>query len=169
MTTLDLSHHDSPIGPLTAAALDGLLVLIEFSDVAGRIERELAARFPAYATRDADPLGMSRRLHAYFAHKDFAAFDDLDIAHLGPAFHCEVWRELRKIPPGATRSYGDLARALGKPIGAARAVGYANSQNPNAIVVPCHRVIGSNGTLTGYAGGLERKHWLLVHEGAILI
>ena len=62
----------------------------------------------------------------------------------------------------------ELAKALGKP-GAARAVGYANSQNPNAIVVPCHRVIGSNGTLTGYAGGLERKHWLLVHEGAILL
>lgn len=169
MITLDISHHTSPLGPLIAAAHQHQLVLLEFSDVAGRIDRELAARFPQFEKRDADPLGMAQRLDAYFHHKHFQAFDDLPVAYLGPAFHCEVWRELRKIPPGATRSYGDLAKALGKPTGAARAVGYANSQNPNAIVVPCHRVIGASGALTGYAGGLERKHWLLVHEGAILI
>ena len=79
-----------------------------------------------------------------------------------------MWRALRTIPPGQTRSYGELARQLGKP-GAARAVGYANSQNPIAVAVPCHRVIGSDGTLTGYAAGLDRKRWLLVHEGALLL
>jgi len=80
-------------------------------------------------------------------------------------FQREVWRELSAIAPGETRSYGDVARAIGRP-GASRAVGAANSRNPLAIVVPCHRVIGADGTLTGYASGLDRKRWLLEHERA---
>ena len=166
--TLEISEHATPLGPMTAAAHQGRLALLEFSDTAGRIERRLTEVFPGHHRHAGDPLNMARRIPAYFDRRDFAAFADLEIVFNGPPFHCDVWRELCHIPPGTTRSYGDLAKRLGKP-GAARAVGYANSQNPNAIVVPCHRVIGSNGTLTGYAGGLERKHWLLVHEGAILI
>jgi methylated-DNA-[protein]-cysteine S-methyltransferase len=79
-----------------------------------------------------------------------------------------VWKELRSIPTGTTVSYGDIAKKLGD-IGLSRAVGIANARNPVAIVVPCHRVIGSDGTMTGYGGGLHRKEWLLRHEGALLI
>lgn len=165
---LQVSEHQTPVGPMTAVAQDGQLALLEFSSVAERIERRLNEQFPGATREPGDPLNMRRRIDAYFERRHFAAFEDLDIAFAGPPFHCDVWRELCHIPAGVTRSYGELAKRLGKP-GAARAVGYANSQNPIAIVVPCHRVIGSNGTLTGYAGGLERKHWLLVHEGAILL
>lgn len=91
---------------------------------------------------------------------------DLPLAPTGSAFQLQVWALLRRIDYGETRSYGDLARTLGDP-GAARAVGLANAQNPLAIVVPCHRVIGANGALTGYAGGLERKRALLELEGAL--
>ena len=83
----------------------------------------------------------------------------------GTAFQKAVWAALRAIPAGETRSYSQLAAAIGSPK-AVRAAGLANGQNPIAVVVPCHRVIGANGTLTGYAGGLERKRWLLAHEGA---
>ncbi len=85
----------------------------------------------------------------------------------GTEFQRRVWAELRAIPPGSTRTYGELAARLGGP-NASRAVGLANSQNPLSIVVPCHRLVGSDGSLTGYAGGLARKQWLLRHEGAIL-
>ncbi|TMA44133.1 MAG: methylated-DNA--[protein]-cysteine S-methyltransferase, partial [Deltaproteobacteria bacterium] len=82
----------------------------------------------------------------------------------GTEFQRRVWGALRKVPPGRTVSYGELARAVGAP-GAARAVGAANGSNPVGIVIPCHRVIGADGSLTGYAGGVERKEWLLGHEG----
>jgi methylated-DNA-[protein]-cysteine S-methyltransferase len=86
----------------------------------------------------------------------------------GTEFEQRVWGLLREIPFGATLSYGDLARRLGTPKDA-RAVGAANGKNPIPIIVPCHRVIGSNGDLTGFGGGLETKRWLLVHEGALLV
>lgn len=101
------------------------------------------------------------QLRAYFA-RGRRAFD-LPLAPEGTPFQREVWGRLREVPFGETTSYGALARGLGKP-GGARAVGLANGQNPLAIVVPCHRVIGSGGDLTGYAGGLWRKTWLLNHE-----
>ncbi len=85
----------------------------------------------------------------------------------GTDFQRRVWAALREIPSGTTRTYGDIAAELGEP-GAARAVGLANGANPVAIVVPCHRVIGSAGALTGFGGGLERKRWLLEHEGVLL-
>jgi methylated-DNA-[protein]-cysteine S-methyltransferase len=104
-------------------------------------------------------------LHAYFAgtRRDFG---DLVLAPRGSAFMLRVCEALREIPFGETESYGALARRIGHP-GAARAVGLANARNPLALVIPCHRVIGSDGELTGYAGGLWRKRWLLVHEGAL--
>ena len=100
---------------------------------------------------------------AYFAGKD-KAFKDMPLDMDGTSFQHRVWQLLLEIPSGETRCYGDLAKALGNP-NASRAVGWANGQNPVSIAVPCHRVIGKDGTLTGYAGGLKRKAWLLEHEG----
>ncbi|MES4612873.1 MAG: methylated-DNA--[protein]-cysteine S-methyltransferase [Ewingella sp.] len=99
----------------------------------------------------------------YFAG-DLAAIDTLPVATAGTKFQRTVWKMLRTIPCGQIMTYGQMAAQLGNP-GASRAVGLANGSNPISVVVPCHRVIGSNGTLTGYAGGVERKKWLLVHEG----
>jgi methylated-DNA-[protein]-cysteine S-methyltransferase len=104
----------------------------------------------------------ARQLHEYFAgsRREF----DLPLNLLGTEFQMRVWRMLTGIGYGETCSYGDLAKRLDSP-GASRAVGLANGRNPISIIVPCHRVIGANGSLTGYGGGLERKRWLLAHEG----
>jgi methylated-DNA-[protein]-cysteine S-methyltransferase len=102
-------------------------------------------------------------LDAYFGG-EFAKIDSLVVATHGTAFQRQVWSALRRIPLGKTINYATLAARIGRP-SAARAVGLANGANPIAIVVPCHRVIGANGGLTGYGGGLERKQWLLTHEG----
>ncbi len=122
-------------------------------------------RLPSLVAGDgrASPLldEAERQLEAYFGRR-LRVFD-LPLDMRGSAFQREVWRALVAIPFGATRSYGDLARALGRP-SAARAVGAANARNLIGIVVPCHRVIGGSGALTGYAGGIEAKRWLLAHE-----
>jgi methylated-DNA-[protein]-cysteine S-methyltransferase len=110
-----------------------------------------------------DPLAAAvRQLDEYFAgtRRDF----DLPLAFRGTPFQTRVWRELVEIPYGQTWSYGQLAKRIDKP-SASRAVGLANGRNPISILVPCHRVIGADGSLTGYGGGLERKRWLLAHEG----
>ena len=110
-----------------------------------------------------DPLpAAARQLKEYFAGKrrEF----DLPLQMAGTEFQQRVWRELTKIPFGETRSYGQLAKRLNNPNGS-RAVGLANGRNPIAIIVPCHRVIGADGSLTGFGGGIERKEWLLSHEG----
>lgn len=104
------------------------------------------------------------QLEAYFAG-DLQEFD-LPLAPQGSEFQLEVWQALQDIPYGKTESYGSLAKRVDSPKGA-RAVGLANGHNPISIIVPCHRVIGANGKLTGYGGGIERKRWLLEHEGAI--
>jgi methylated-DNA-[protein]-cysteine S-methyltransferase len=101
------------------------------------------------------------QLGEYFAGERFEF--DLPLGATGTQFQRKVWSELCRIPYGATASYGELARRVGQP-GAARAVGLANGSNPLPIVVPCHRVIGADGSLTGFGGGIERKRWLLVHE-----
>jgi methylated-DNA-[protein]-cysteine S-methyltransferase len=106
----------------------------------------------------------ARQLTEYFAGKRLVF--DLPLAARGTGFQEIVWRALCAIPFGVTRSYGELATAIGRP-SASRAVGTANSKNPIAIIVPCHRVIGANGTLTGYAGGMAAKRWLLDHEAAV--
>jgi methylated-DNA-[protein]-cysteine S-methyltransferase len=103
-----------------------------------------------------------RAVEAYFGG-DLTAFDAVVVKTGGTVFQQAVWAALRAIPAGETRSYGQLAAAIGSPR-AVRAVGLANGSNPVGVIVPCHRVIGANGTLTGYAGGLERKRWLLAHE-----
>jgi methylated-DNA-[protein]-cysteine S-methyltransferase len=109
-----------------------------------------------------NPHGLTEVLARYFAG-DLHAIDDLPVKTAGTEFQRTVWRALRDIPCGLTISYGELARRIGKP-DAVRAVGTANGANPIGVVVPCHRVIGANGTLTGYGGGMHRKRWLLDHE-----
>jgi methylated-DNA-[protein]-cysteine S-methyltransferase len=113
--------------------------------------------------KTASASGARLALQAYF-EGDLAAIDLLTTATQGTVFQCQVWRMLRSIPFGQTTNYATLARRIGRP-SAARAVGLANAANPIAIVVPCHRVIGADGALTGYGGGLARKQWLLAHEG----
>ncbi len=107
-----------------------------------------------------------RALEAYFGG-ELSAIEALKVKTGGTEFQRQVWSALRKIPVGATASYGAVAARIGRAK-AMRAVGMANNANPVAIVVPCHRVIGANGALTGYGGGLERKLWLLRHEGALI-
>lgn len=109
-----------------------------------------------------DPFGLVTALCRYFAG-ELHVIDDLPVATLGSAFQRAVWAELRRIPCGETISYGEMARRVGDP-GASRAVGLANNANPVGIVVPCHRVIGSDGRLVGFGGGMARKRWLLSHE-----
>jgi methylated-DNA-[protein]-cysteine S-methyltransferase len=109
------------------------------------------------------PDSVSDALERYFAG-NLAALDAIPVETRGTIFQREVWAALRQIPPGETESYGTLARRIGRP-SAVRAVGLANGANPIGVVVPCHRVIGTDDSLTGYGGGLERKQWLLAHEG----
>jgi O-6-methylguanine DNA methyltransferase len=133
-----------------------------FTDGHERMQRGLAA---TDSTRAKNPGGITQALEAYF-DGELDAIEGLPVVLGGTEFQNSVWRGLLKIPCGETRSYGDLARKIGRP-SAVRAVGLANGANPIGIVVPCHRVIGSNGTLTGYGGGIERKRWLLAHEHAL--
>jgi len=112
------------------------------------------------------PRAVTAAIRDYF-DGDIHAADRLPTATRGTDFQRKVWSGLRKIPAGTTWSYADLARHIGRPK-ACRAVGLANGSNPIAIVVPCHRVIGADGTLTGYGGGMSRKRWLLRHEGVTI-
>lgn len=134
-------------------------------DADGRLTHAL---FAAEAPAAPAPAALAEAFATWFAG-DLKALDGLALAPAGSAFERAVWAELRRIPPGETRSYAEIARALGGaasgPGPNARAVGTANARNPIAIAIPCHRVIGADGSLTGYAGGLERKAWLLAHEG----
>ncbi len=160
------SALDSAIGPLAIAAKDGRLCLLDFAPEPARIERRLEKRFgPVELEPVADSGGFVSRLRAYWAG-DLDALDGIPVDSGGTPFQQRVWSTLRRIPTGETRSYAWLAREIGRP-GSARAVGRANGSNPVAIVVPCHRVVGSDGSLTGYAGGIESKRFLLEHEGAI--
>ncbi len=147
---------DSPLGPLTVTTDERtLLAILMHSEDRQPDELAASTEMPQVL------LAASRQLQEYFEgrRRSFS----LPIAATGTAFQQRVWKALLDIPFGETESYGALAARIGRP-GAARAVGAANSRNPLAIAVPCHRVIGADGTLTGYAGGEERKRWLLDHE-----
>ncbi|MFJ1597372.1 methylated-DNA--[protein]-cysteine S-methyltransferase [Streptomyces sp. NPDC088261] len=149
---------DSPYGLLTLVATDGLLSGLYMVQHRHRPAEE------TFGEPNPRPFGEVRRqLTAYF-DRELTEFD-LPLHLAGTPFQRSVWAQLELIPYGETRSYGELANALGKP-GASRAVGLANGKNPVSIIVPCHRVIGSTGGLTGYGGGLDRKQRLLVFEGA---
>jgi methylated-DNA-[protein]-cysteine S-methyltransferase len=158
----------TPIGQLIYVAdREGALRMIDWSDHEARAMRLLGIHYgkDGYTlTRQRDPFGLSTRLAGYF-NGDIHAIDDIPTATAGTTFQREVWRALREIPAAQTISYGQLAARIGRPR-AVRAVGLANGSNPVGVVVPCHRVIGANGSLTGYGGGLHRKEWLLAHERA---
>jgi methylated-DNA-[protein]-cysteine S-methyltransferase len=158
----------TPIGDMLALDSGEGLCALEFTGPEKRLvglETRLRRWFPPHEIEDrATPTIVRTRtwLHAYFAG-DSADITGLPLDMRGAGFEKRVWDALRRIAPGETTSYGAIAKALGSA-GAARAVGAANGANPIAIIVPCHRVIGSSGSLTGYGGGLERKTWLLEHE-----
>ena len=157
----------TPIGDMLALSSDEGLCALEFHKAGRmtRLDRRLATWFPPHtiADRESKVIKTTRAwLRDYFAGRS-ADVGDLPLDMRGADFEKRVWKELLKIAPGETTSYGAIAKTLGS-IGASRAVGLANGANPIAIIVPCHRVIGSNGSLTGYGGGLERKTWLIDHE-----
>lgn len=140
---------DSPLGELTLREKDGCITHLLFG--AQTVRSDSSAVLEA----------AKRQLEEYFAG-DRRGFD-LPLAPEGTAFQKQVWSELMKIPYGETRTYGDIARVIAKP-GAARAVGMANNRNPISVIIPCHRVVGASGALTGYGGGLDKKAFLLQLE-----
>lgn len=162
--TLTLDRIDTPTGVvLTITGSDGAVRALDFAGYEERMMGLLGRHWPrATLVEGSAPAAVRSAIAAYFAG-DAAALDGLKVRTNGTEFQRSVWAALRAIPHGETRTYGQLAAAIGKPK-AVRAAGLANGQNPIAVIVPCHRVIGANGTLTGYAGGLERKKWLLEHE-----
>jgi methylated-DNA-[protein]-cysteine S-methyltransferase len=163
-----LDRIDTPIGKMFVVAdAEGNLRALYFADYDDGMRRSLGRHygkngFSLKETRN--PHGLSAAIAKYFAG-DLTAIDKLPVKTGGTPFQREVWRALREIPCGRTVSYGELAKSIGRPA-AVRAVGLANGSNPIGVVVPCHRVIGADGSLTGYGGGLERKRWLLQHENA---
>lgn len=147
---------DSPYGPLTLVATDATLSGLYMTEQRHRPAEE------TFGPRDERPFGaVIDQLTAYF-QGELTTFD-LPLRLHGTDFQRSVWQQLQRIPYGETRSYGELADALGNPA-ASRAVGLANGKNPVGVIVPCHRVIGANGGLTGYGGGLDRKRRLLDFE-----
>ncbi len=161
---LNLDRIATPIGTaLVVTDLDGVLRAFNWDDYELAMQAWIARRYPGVRQVEGrSPLRNS--FEAYFAGQR-AALDGVPWIAVGTAFQLQVWQALCSIPVGETLSYGGLAERVGRPT-AVRAVGLANGSNPVALVVPCHRVIGSNRTLTGYGGGLHRKRWLLAHEGA---
>jgi methylated-DNA-[protein]-cysteine S-methyltransferase len=156
--------QDHAVGPIHMVAEGGRLLAMEFGDVEHRLMPMLRSRFgkePMLESED-DLSEITSAIRAYF-EGDLAAIDAIEVDGGGTEFQRHAWQSLRAIPPGETRTYGQMAAALGRP-NAARAVGMANALNPISLVVPCHRLVGSNGSLTGYGGGIERKRWLIDHE-----
>jgi len=162
LTTATLN---SPLGPITLVLKGDTIVICEFADRDARVARQLETFFPGETPKAAEaPVTIKKAFEAYFSG-DRDALNSLKSEPLGTPYEQRVWQALKDIPAGNTASYGDMAKALGS---SPRAIGRANGRNPVALVHPCHRVIGADGSLTGYAGGLERKEWLLKHEGALL-
>jgi methylated-DNA-[protein]-cysteine S-methyltransferase len=169
---------DSPAGPVRIIAHDGAITAVEFTAEppveatarsSMRVAADRVAARPVDERVDDDPLLIeaSRQLSAYFS-RDLTEFD-LPLAPRGTDFQQRVWAELQRVGYGQTASYGELADRLGMVRGAARAVGAANGRNPIGIVIPCHRVVGAKGSLSGYAGGVERKQLLLRLEQSALV
>jgi methylated-DNA-[protein]-cysteine S-methyltransferase len=154
----------TPIGTaLIACDEDGNLRLFDWYDDEDRWRPMLRARYgDVKFVLQRDPYGHSSAIAAYM-QGDVHAIDALPVVFSGTPFQNKVWHALRAIPAGTTLSYAALAKRIGEPK-AVRAVGLANGANPVGVIVPCHRVIGADGSLTGYGGGLERKRWLLAHE-----
>jgi methylated-DNA-[protein]-cysteine S-methyltransferase len=166
---LILARLDTPIGEALLVSDDrGRLRALDWQDHEARLRRFLRLHYGRAASVEGGraPRTIAHALEAYFAG-EFARLNAIECGTAGTPFQRAVWAALREIPAGRTMSYGALAACLGRA-DAVRAVGHANGANPISIVVPCHRVIGADGGLTGYGGGLARKRWLLDHEGAPL-
>lgn len=161
-----MEEIDTPIGELLLVADgDGKLRAVDWREHESRMLRLLRLHYGKDGFKlegTCDLHGLASALRAYF-FGNLTAIDQLPVQTAGTSFQREVWHALREIPCGRTLSYGKLAERIGRPA-AVRAVGLANGSNPVGIVVPCHRVIGADGSLTGYGGGIERKRWLLAHE-----
>lgn len=155
---------DSPVGRLTLCDRAERLCMLHFGDDGASIDETLERWYPG-EPRARRPLPGRRDMLARYFAGELDAIDSVVVELNGTEFQKRVWLALRRIPAGSTLSYAELARRIGERP-AVRAVGAANGANPVAVVVPCHRVIGSDGTLTGYGGGLDRKRWLLDHEHA---
>ncbi|WP_296166846.1 methylated-DNA--[protein]-cysteine S-methyltransferase [uncultured Brevundimonas sp.] len=164
--TLTLDRIDTPVGQvLLVTDADGVVRALDFHDFEPRMMRLLARHCGAFELVEGKAPAEIRDAVLTYLSGDARALEQVKTRTAGTAFQRAVWSALRAIPPGQTRTYAQIAQAVGSPR-AVRATGMANGQNPIALIVPCHRVIGANGTLTGYAGGVERKRWLLAHEAA---
>jgi len=159
---LYLEEIPSPLGLLSVVTDGRALRAIEFDGYPGRLAHFLRIHCGEHVLH-AGSAGEAGALLRAYLDGDLSAIDTLPVLTAGTPFQRRVWEALRRIPAGTTISYGELAKRIDAPT-ASRAVGMANGANPIPIVVPCHRVIGANGKLTGFGGGMERKHWLLAHE-----
>ena len=167
MKQLDLTICSSPVGEIAIFSDNKKLYLVDFNDNRDRINKLLTRRFGDFQIRRADGLpGIREKFEQYF-QGDWRAFEDIDLNTGGTEFQQSVWDRLKAISIGETLSYDRLAQEIGRPK-AIRAVASANASNPISIIIPCHRVIGKNGAMRGYAGGVDRKMWLLKHEKAII-
>lgn len=156
---------ESPLGALTIGERAGRVCLLHFGADEPAIDEKLTRWFPG-EPRLRRPVAAVRSVLKRYFDGEYGAIGTVAVELHGTGFQKRVWQSLRCIPAGSTLSYAELARRVGDPA-AVRAVGSANGRNPVALIVPCHRVIGSDGSLTGYGGGLERKRWLLAHEGVV--
>lgn len=164
MTELHTETLDSPIGQIVIVYAGDKVCALDYADYTERMNQLLQRRYQKFQLRKVSrKSGVTKQLKAYLAG-ELDAINSITVDTGGTSFQQRVWTALRGIPSGTTWTYGEVATQLGTPR-AYRAVGAANALNPIAIIVPCHRLVGANGALTGYAGGLERKEWLLMHEG----
>jgi len=167
LETFSLGRLATPIGvALLVTDADGILRALDWEDYEPRMKQLLRLQYGAVVLRDGQsPRDIGAELSGYFKG-DLDRLNTIKWRVAGTPFQRKIWTALAKIPPGRTMSYGALAAQLDVPK-AVRAVGHANGSNPISVVVPCHRLVGSNGSLTGYGGGIERKRWLLAHEGVL--
>ncbi|NEQ49329.1 MAG: methylated-DNA--[protein]-cysteine S-methyltransferase [Leptolyngbya sp. SIO3F4] len=173
--SLDLTKVASPIGDILLVTDSEALVSLDYEGYEHRMMRLLEKRYGAFDLVDSTGQNNNNELNLdhlieqiqSYLKGDLTAIDHIPVKPGGTAFQAKVWQTLRSIPAGTVISYGELAHQINNPA-AVRAVGTTNGLNPISIVLPCHRVIGANGSLTGYAGGIERKRWLLEHEGVEL-
>ncbi|MFC0225935.1 methylated-DNA--[protein]-cysteine S-methyltransferase [Serratia aquatilis] len=167
MQTFFIDRMPTPVGELVLIGDEqGHMRALDWTDHEARLMKLLNThyrRVPFTLQNKSNPGGLTDIMQRYFSG-ELAAIDSVPVMTAGTEFQRTVWQQLRKIPCGEIITYGELAKRIGRPT-ASRAVGMANGSNPISIVVPCHRVIGAQGALTGYAGGVQRKQWLLKHEG----
>ncbi len=167
MQSLELSIYASPLGDIQLLTVKQKLCYLDFADNPERMEKLMKTRYGEYEIIQAEvPTELNQCLNQYFSG-DLDAFDDIEMDTGGTSFQRKVWRSLLKIPHGTTMDYSTLAHSAGNA-SAVRAAASSNARNPISIIIPCHRVIGKDGSLRGYAGGIDRKRWLLRHEGVAI-